>query len=927
MTKFLTSSCVLLVLSAAGVSFLIQPQLAAQGQQPSVRALYGRGVTAYFTKDYKAGHALLSQAVDQGTKDPRAHYFRGLCALKLDRAGDAKIDFENAANLEFNTRSKADVPRALEKVQGPERRQIEAIRREFRRQAAARKPVSGKQRVANAYYGQGVRAYFNSDFKQAHSELTKAIDAGSRDPRAYYFRAFAAIKLGKVKDADQDFSAGAKFETVALNGRSVDRSIERIQGSTRVMLERHRVKVRAVAMEAAKIAAAAAAPDTVVATPKKETTVSKTSPAKTEPAKTTSTKSKSPKTTAQTRPPAREGKIKSTWLPADSEVFIVVRVSELWDAEFLKPLLQKDEVTQSITMMQQMIGLGPADIETITIGIPGVSDKVKAGPAALIGVPGLPPGANLAKNAVERMSGVIRTKRPINRDQIKTAAEAAGGIAQEHQGTTIYVMPSDDADQVGGFFIAGSREVVVGDSDSLKAAIEQGQDAKPITGLEFVDATQHVLIVYRPKDASIFKIDDAPPEGTPPSVVKLFNAANGKFDAFAFGILLDEDINLKLMFNFQDTSAARSTSAAAQQAITEGKALFELAKGQIPPAFAQVAEDAVNSVKSRAIRTRFQVIATIPGNITDAVAQAGPELMMPLMMLMGGLGSGSPGPPLPGQKVEPPKSAGVAEGVTITATAKMVKDTTFTNDGQMEMVDRVEIALDAAGKEAKEANAFGFIELKSAKDAEGNDLKLAKTNFGDPANSFVKIPRDEFFGADNPENGARLKFKLEASKGKNERIATLDGVVKLRIVGGTQEIVIDKIASFDGKELEHPDLKAAGYQFKVSLKKEKFGDIEVQNLKLELVSGPANIPLDKLVQQMSQPGGQGPQAPQLLDASDKPIENASSGYEAFGNKFAFTVNAQKEIPADAKLKIVINKDVKIVDAPFSLKDIAIEGEE
>lgn len=932
MTRFLVSSCVLLCLCAADVSILTQPQLAAQEKRPSVRQLYGRGVTAYFTKEYQQAHILLSQAVDLGSRDPRCHYFRGLCALKLEQAAEAKKDFENAANLEFNARIKADVARALEKVQGPERQQIEAIRRDFRRKASAKKPVSGRERVANAYYVQGLRAYSKSNYKQAHVELSMSIDAGSRDPRAYYFRAFTAIKLGKAEDAEKDFIAGAKLETLAFNGRSVDRSIERIQGSTRAKLELHRVKVRAAAMEAAKIAAAAAAPDTVVTTPKQTTpptTVATTSPTKTDPSKATTAKPKpaTPKTTVQTRP-AAEGKINSAWLHPDSEVFVVLRVAELWEAEFLKPLLKKDEVTQSVAMMQQMIGLGPGDVDTITIGLPGVSDAVKAGPAGLVGAPGLPPGANLAGKAAENFTGVIRTKVPYNRAQITTVAEGAGGKPQDHQGTTIYIMPSQDPmdKQEGGFFFASSREVVVGDIDSLKAAIDQGQDAEPITGLEFVDATQHLLIVYRPKDASIFKIDEAPPEGTPPSVVKLFQAANGKLDALAFGIFVNDNVTLKIMLNCQDNNVAKAVDSAFQDLLTDGKALYETAKGQIPAALAQVADDTVSSVKSRAIRTRFQVIATVPGNITEAVAQAGPELMLPMMMLMGGLSGGSSGPPLPGQNVEPPKASGIAEGLAITATAKKVKQPVFI-DGEMKMVERLEIALDAVGMEAKEANGFGFIEIKEAKDDEGNDLKLFKDDFNDITKSFVEINRDEFFGAEHPENGARLKFQFEPSAGKNERIATLDGVVKLRIVGDTQEIVIDKITSYDGKMLDHPDLKAAGYQFKVSLKKEKFGDQEVTNINLEVVSGPANIAKDKLVQELSQRGGRGPQAPQLLDASEKAVENSNAGFQSIGNNFSFTVTAQGDIAADAKLKIVINKDVNVIDAPFSLKDIAIAAAE
>ena len=37
-------------------------------------------------------------------------------------------------------------------------------------------------------YGSGVHAYFSGDYQRAYEDLTQALEAGTKDPRALYFR-------------------------------------------------------------------------------------------------------------------------------------------------------------------------------------------------------------------------------------------------------------------------------------------------------------------------------------------------------------------------------------------------------------------------------------------------------------------------------------------------------------------------------------------------------------------------------------------------------------------------------------------------------------------------------------------------------------------------------------------------------------------
>lgn len=98
-------------------------------------------------------------------------------------------------------------------------------------------------------YGGGVHAYFSGDAQRAYDDLTQAIEAGTRDPRAWYFRGLAALKLGRLDEAEADFSTAATRETEAAGDWAVSRSLERVQGPDRLALERHRVRARVAGLE------------------------------------------------------------------------------------------------------------------------------------------------------------------------------------------------------------------------------------------------------------------------------------------------------------------------------------------------------------------------------------------------------------------------------------------------------------------------------------------------------------------------------------------------------------------------------------------------------------------------------------------------------------------------------------------------------
>lgn len=104
--------------------------------------------------------------------------------------------------------------------------------------------------VLNHYYGMGVHAFFSGDYTTAFERFTTAIDNGSEDPRCYYFRGLTYLYLGREDEARMDFEKGAELEAADVNGfYNVGRSLQRIQGPERLMLQKYRMEARLAAMQ------------------------------------------------------------------------------------------------------------------------------------------------------------------------------------------------------------------------------------------------------------------------------------------------------------------------------------------------------------------------------------------------------------------------------------------------------------------------------------------------------------------------------------------------------------------------------------------------------------------------------------------------------------------------------------------------------
>ena len=110
----------------------------AFGQDRTLGELYGRGVHSYFANDFETARIHLTTAIEQGSRDPRCYYFRGLSNAQLGFSDEAEKDFLQGARLEITTSNTYPIGRSLERVQGAVRIDLETQRQLARTEARNR---------------------------------------------------------------------------------------------------------------------------------------------------------------------------------------------------------------------------------------------------------------------------------------------------------------------------------------------------------------------------------------------------------------------------------------------------------------------------------------------------------------------------------------------------------------------------------------------------------------------------------------------------------------------------------------------------------------------------------------------------------------------------------------------------------------------
>ena len=86
-------------------------------------------------------------------------------------------------------------------------------------------------------YSDGVQAYFGGRCGEAESLFSSVAGMDPNDPRAFYFRALSLMRQGREDEARSDMEIGAQIEARFPTRFDIGKTLERVQGSNRLLLE------------------------------------------------------------------------------------------------------------------------------------------------------------------------------------------------------------------------------------------------------------------------------------------------------------------------------------------------------------------------------------------------------------------------------------------------------------------------------------------------------------------------------------------------------------------------------------------------------------------------------------------------------------------------------------------------------------------
>ena len=216
------------VLMGAGAAF-------AQSNPEAVQ-LYGQGVHQFNMNRYAEAIAYFDQAEGMETQDPRVFFYRGLSHYRLGDQAAAMADYEKAAAMEQTVAGRSySVPKALERVQGPDRSVIERYRRAAKRtweaeQNKRRQDDFLAQKSQNEQLYQGI---INSG-EAAASNIPADMDVESPLPfGAQPIRPFGGSDLAQRSRTAQTTQTGVK------DGNIFKEDVER-----KIVLEEPKVEIK-----------------------------------------------------------------------------------------------------------------------------------------------------------------------------------------------------------------------------------------------------------------------------------------------------------------------------------------------------------------------------------------------------------------------------------------------------------------------------------------------------------------------------------------------------------------------------------------------------------------------------------------------------------------------------------------------------------
>ncbi len=536
------------------------------------------------------------------------------------------------------------------------------------------------------------------------------------------------------------------------------------------------------------------------------------------------------------------------WFPANIDLIVHAKISDIWKAPLLRGPLSDPSVTKGIEELEKLGYLPPAEIESITFGMGKFTEAFSIGLAAAGNVGsnrpqfGAPPPEAINPRT-QQFVIVLKSKSPLDLKRMFDAATAAqakdgttGATMKEKNGKPYFVTPDSPTAPLGGGWQPDANTLVFGTIDELLETIDKGETQTPRKAFATIDHSPHVVIAFAVPDVPLEEND------TSSAMMKQFRDSVKPYAVrlASLGISIRGGFDLVLSGSSETDEGAKLLKSSVESNVSQSKSLFELYKATTPPFLAELGDMLLSNLKIEESNRVVTISTNVPDSAQSQLEQLPSMLMMMAMTSrlpgMAGPGAssafglgGDAGPmgtggfggmKQPGETDSVPsvKVEGLPEGLTITAKTAWSPFPMIATDGTSSIT--MDVLIDVTGDGLETICASTGVSPKTMKLDGGTKLKVSKQpGLGgiDPQKTFKCYDSSDSFQMAHPPNTLRVRLSADAPSPAAKKIDFLEGSFKILTSGDGKEFTIEDAPKRAKRPLTSSEFKTAELKLRRSL--------------------------------------------------------------------------------------------------------------
>lgn len=570
-------------------------------------------------------------------------------------------------------------------------------------------------------------------------------------------------------------------------------------------------------------------------------------------------------------------------LMAEPEIFVRVQVAKLWQAPILKSLLNSESMISDVDRLRQQIGLGPEEIESLTVQIGKSTSPTTAGAQAS--------QVNLFDAIITdfglNASAVLKTTRPVSVESLRL--DRVGVSRVEHGDLAYFLVPiSADNDQsiaeagdedmerdvnygdvLAAVYLLSDTEILIGSEEWIKAALQRGHKSIGQYDASLLPPTAQFAIIVAPHKedswirTALLKLLSGVPDTKRTQLVQ-------GLETIVASLTLTDAVATELIVKCSEAETAKTVfetfeeqRVSIQQLIREPEEVSESVEQDEQMASLAVFASGLSqrlktSIDGPVVRLTYTIASpaesdavlgdqftTLVGHLAELammqIIEAAFEELIPASSDSWAFDS-APDPE--GEVRDAASYNGVPDGLKLSAHTRWNPMRTYNLEGKLTKTTyNLEVVLDIKGGPVKAVSHYGMYWVDLAV-ADGEiPLQQSKTGDDSLGTTFARRQQGSIFadGDFSEEIASDATQALSASfyfdsPGTVSNISQWTGSIKLRIPQTTTLVTIDDLLAQVGKPIDSPELR----NMRVRLKLDRDDFLRFINLQI-LAGEPSSI--------------------------------------------------------------------------------------